>query len=505
MAELVDALASGASVCMDVEVRVLSWAPVILANPHIFKENRLLDAFSGPHSGPQGVHNMGVMMKLKGLKKLGQGKWEYRKRIPASAQEAIGKSERKEVIEARSDQDLMRKYVVVVARIDAEIATAKTPKPKLTPRAAWEVALKEAEKLASGVVGIEDPDEARELVAEDMVARGQADAMLVQALMAPRSEPPAYTLQDALDIYLKEKIGSGGGRDHRAATVRFERVMRLAAEAGLSTKTPLSDISRNHARKVRDHMLSREKQGGSGEKLSPASVKKELGMLRTVIGYGSRELGFRDYDNPFHGLPIDGISGAALGVSARDKVSPLPNKVVISMGDKLPGELHHIWRILAGTGCRLGEVTGLRLEDVVVDGSTPHIRIQWHEARRLKTRSSIRSVPLIGDALAATKAAVDSSGGSPFLFSRYARDGGPDAASASVMKHLRGFTTDKRHRVHSLRHRLKDEMRKAGVDKISQGIVLGHAPANIGETYGGEEGLLAVAGRALKAVEGIVR
>ena len=29
VAELVDALASGASVCMDVEVRVLSWAPII--------------------------------------------------------------------------------------------------------------------------------------------------------------------------------------------------------------------------------------------------------------------------------------------------------------------------------------------------------------------------------------------------------------------------------------------------------------------------------------------
>ena len=28
VAELVDALASGASVCMDVEVRVLSWAPI---------------------------------------------------------------------------------------------------------------------------------------------------------------------------------------------------------------------------------------------------------------------------------------------------------------------------------------------------------------------------------------------------------------------------------------------------------------------------------------------
>lgn len=47
-------------------------------------------------------------MKLKGLTELGQGKWEYRKRVPVAAQEALGKSERKEVIEAYSDKDLMR-------------------------------------------------------------------------------------------------------------------------------------------------------------------------------------------------------------------------------------------------------------------------------------------------------------------------------------------------------------------------------------------------------------
>jgi site-specific recombinase XerD len=110
-------------------------------------------------------------------------------------------------------------------------------------------------------------------------------------------------------------------------------------------------------------------------------------------------------------------------------------------------------------------------------------------------------VPLLGDALEAAQAAVKASEGSAYLFPRYARERGPDAASAALMKHLRGFTTDKRHKVHSLRHGMKDRMRKAGVDKVSQDIVLGHAPTNVGETYGGEEGLLAVALRALQAVE----
>ncbi|MFA3920889.1 hypothetical protein [Ruegeria hyattellae] len=68
---------------------------------------------------------MGVMTKLKALKELGQGKWEYRRRVPARAQAAIGKSERKAVIEARTDKELMRKYAVVVAQIDAEIVAAK--------------------------------------------------------------------------------------------------------------------------------------------------------------------------------------------------------------------------------------------------------------------------------------------------------------------------------------------------------------------------------------------
>lgn len=443
-----------------------------------------------------------VMMKLKGLTDQGQGKWEYRKRVPAAAQVVLGKSERKVVFEARSDKDLMRKYTAVVAEIDAEIAAAKAPVAKLTPRAAWEVALQKADSIASDVVGLDDPDEARELVAEDLVSRGQADPILVQALMNPRRSPPAYTLQDAYEIYVKEKLGAGAGRDYRAATVRHERVMRIAEEAGLSVMTSLSGITREHARKVRDYMLARERQGGDGEKVSPASVKKELGMLRTVIGYGSRELGLRDFENPFQGLPIEGLSGfAGAQVSARDKVVPLPEKIVNAMREKLSGDLHLVWRILTGTGCRLGEVTGLRLEDVFLDTSTPHIRIRWHEARRLKTRSSIRSIPLFGDALEAAKEAVSASAGSPLLFPRYARDGGPDAASAALMKHLRGFTSDKRNRVHSLRHRLKDQMRKAGVDKVSQDIVLGHAPTNIGETYGGEEGLLAVACRALKQVE----
>ena len=56
MAELVDALASGASVRMDVEVRVLFWAPIIPSYLEEIKEKQgfsfVLGPLLGPLSGP---------------------------------------------------------------------------------------------------------------------------------------------------------------------------------------------------------------------------------------------------------------------------------------------------------------------------------------------------------------------------------------------------------------------------------------------------------------------
>lgn len=60
-----------------------------------------------------------------------------------------------------------------------------------------------------GAVGIDDPTEVREAVAESLVALGNADPVLITALMNPKRPAPAYTLQDAREVYVKEKLGGG--------------------------------------------------------------------------------------------------------------------------------------------------------------------------------------------------------------------------------------------------------------------------------------------------------
>ena len=84
--------------------------------------------------------------------------------------------------------------------------------------------------------------------------------------------------------------------------------------------------------------------------------------------------------------------------------------------------------LLGETGCRLAEIVGLRLEDIDLEHDLIHIRS--NSARRLKTRNSQRTLPLIGYAKLALEKALTHSD-DQYLFPRYIRDGKCYATHAS--------------------------------------------------------------------------
>lgn len=456
---------------------------------------------------------MGLKVTLKYLKALGQGRYEFRRRVPESVKATIGKGEFKRVIEAKTDAELFRLHGLVLVEYDKLVRSAGQGfDPSASDRANFEDALKRADRLVSCVVGL-DEDEARAVVAEGIAAAypadpddgsplgvSEQDATLLRALMSPVKAKPGYSLADARDLYLKEKIGEGKDSRRHNARLRLARVMARAAEAGLPASTPLVDLKRQHARDIRDLMLSQDKQGGG--KVSPASVLRDIGMLKAVITRGLLEFDLRKtVDNPFDNLDIAGTSEEETFLADNEKRLSLPDGVVNGVKRRLTGDLLLIWRLLDGTGCRLAEIIGLRVEDVCdLHGPLPHIRIRWHDERRLKNLSSIRSVPLCGDALSAAKEALEGAGKAVLLFPQYVRLRGTDAASAALMKHVRSLTKDKRFTVHSLRHNMKDKMRIAGVEKATQDMVLGHASGDIGEDYGSDAGRLAVTHAAMLSV-----
>ena len=115
--------------------------------------------------------------------------------------------------------------------------------------------------------------------------------------------------------------------------------------------------------------------------------------------------------------------------------------------------------------------------------------MEWHEGRRVKTKTSIRSVPLVGDALEAAMQALQlPRGKSSALFPRYAKERSADSVSQLLNKYVKAVVgEDSKKVVYSLRHSMKDLLRLAGAPIEVQEGIAGRTTGGIGESYGSDE------------------
>jgi integrase len=138
--------------------------------------------------------------------------------------------------------------------------------------------------------------------------------------------------------------------------------------------------------------------------------------------------------------------------------------------------------LLGETGCRLAEIVGLKLEDIDLENDLIHIRP--NSARRLKTRSSERTLPVVGYAKLAMVQTLNQADDT-YLFPRYIRDGKCYATHASnalnkwLKKDFDGLTA------HCLRHTFRDRLRsvECPMDLIDQ-IGGWKSVSSIGNSYG---------------------
>lgn len=464
---------------------------------------------------------MGLVLQY--VKQTKNGGFHYRRRVPQDIEELIGKREFKSVLGA-SRAEALKVYSRVHSSVQREIASARAINARQAAALGGKLgglALRDVveRRVAALLVGLDDPDEFRGIVAdsildsypredstEDMegepVGVSAVDSLTVNLLRNPLAPLPKPTLQDACDLYLRDKLDATNPEEHLKATQHLNRAFKLVEET-LGGLPELAALRREDARKVRDHMLRQLKS--NGQPISPASVRRNLSVVNSVINHALREMDLRNtVTNPFSELPVKGVDGnRGAETSDADNRVPLPpnvlEKVRAQIFDAANSELGLIWRILQGTGCRLAEVTGLRVEDVTVDGDLPNICVRWNENRRLKGKASIRHVPLVGESLEAAKEAVALAGSATMLFERYGRSRGADAASAALMKHIRIISGNPLHVVHSLRHNMKDALVEAEISSLEQNLILGHALGGVGDrVYGGTPAKLRVTKKALE-------
>lgn len=316
------------------------------------------------------------------------------------------------------------------------------------------------------------------------------DDLVVRTLYAGAPPKPEPTLDDAKKLYIAEKI-TGSDFEIKKKTQRLERILGHINDA-LGRPPTIPRFTRSDAKLVRDYLLSL----GS---LKPSSVKRELNVVKAMFNHIITETQLVGVMNPFTKLPITGLNE-----DPEDELrDPLPDDVLKSIRSSIlvgaKTDLQLIWRLLEGTGCRLAEITGLRVEDVRIGDRLPHVVVTWHEGRRIKNNASKRAVPLVGDALDAAQEALTLAQGRQVLFARYAGENGPGNASQALMKHVRRVTEDTAHAVHSLRHNMKDRLILAEVPEMDQNLILGHSLGGVGNrTYGGERAKLKATTKAMR-------
>ncbi len=423
---------------------------------------------------------MALSTKIKHVDKRPNGVLRFRRRFPKDVAEAIGESALQVHIKNREGLAFHREYQAIMHEFDrmvSEVRSRLAGNDTRSPIERWHEALLTREQLIAETTGLEDdPEFVAELLVEGLSKAPDTDPLLIRALANPNADAPKLSLQDAKNMYARDK------RMPDNEIVRLDRITRRLEKAlGPLDKVTVEDLRRDHGRRYMALMLNTTKS--DGQPLSVATCAKESKIIAAMLNHAMRE-GDIDAKNPFIGLPWPKETGTKV-----NKKLPLPDDLIERVEQRLnkgrAEELPVIWQLLKGTGMRLGEVTGLSHKDIVLDAETPHIFVRPNTIRDLKTASSNRSIPLTTSALTAAKKALEGIRAGEPVFPRYARDRGADAASAALMKAVRTETKDRRLTVHGLRHRVSDKLRDAGAPVEVRHGFLGHSSTAIAEsTYG---------------------
>ena len=205
-------------------------------------------------------------------------------------------------------------------------------------------------------------------------------------LPSPHSDCPS--LLDALEVYIDQK-GKGRPKTFRVAAERSCNYV-----IGICGNKPLSGYTRHDALQFRDWLVARG--------LTGSSVTRNFSHLKAVINFALSEYAL-DVRNPFVGVYHD----RSAGVLVR---KPIPMEAIRNVQSEcraVDDDLRWLIALISDTGMRLAEGAGLLKQDLVgLNTDLPYVCVTKHPWRNLKTASSERKIPLVGEALWAAKRIV---------------------------------------------------------------------------------------------------
>jgi integrase len=195
----------------------------------------------------------------------------------------------------------------------------------------------------------------------------------------------------------------------------------------------------------------------------PVTINNKCGMLQAMVTSAMKQELLGLSVNPFTLVDFSGVTNIEDSRRAFDLKTELPQLLQTQYGD--------VFRLLCGTGLRIGELTSRDL-DADLDGNMLIIRANASTGWQPKTRSSIRRVPLDARAIETIK-------------SIYTEGCSYRTWQDRLSSQIRKLFDDKRLVVHSCRHTFKTITRAVGMSHEVSDSISGHMKQTVSQTSDG--------------------
>jgi len=212
-----------------------------------------------------------------------------------------------------------------------------------------------------------------------------------------------------------------------------------------------------------------------------ATIRRRINSLSAILNYAYAKLDL-DKRNPFTRLIIrnEGQDASKRVTFTSEQLKQGYEKAIASGSN-----VKLLMPLLGETGCRLAEIVGLELQDIDMQNDLIHIRP--NSIRRLKTRNSERTLPLMGYAKVAMQLALKQAD-DRHLYPRFLKEGTCRATHASnalgkwLKKDFDGLTA------HCLRHTFRDRLRAVEcplelLDQVGGWTSIGTIGSKYGQGY----------------------
>ena len=274
----------------------------------------------------------------------------------------------------------------------------------------------------------------------------------------------ALSFMDALELYQQLK-----GREKTKLFFEVSnRSIRYLTEC--LNHDDVNYLETSDATQFRDFLFERG--------MSSSSVKRIFSSVKAIINLAIKEYGL-GVTNVFQGVFIPEDN------KVKDRL-PVPSSVIRQVQNdcmRVDDEQRRLLALISDTGMRLSEACGLLSSDIILDTDIPFINLIEHPWRRLKTSSSIRTIPLIGASLWSAERIKREN--SEYAFPRYcdSEKCNSNSASATLNKWLKPRLPNGCV-IHSFRHSLRDRLRAIECPSDIVDALGGWTAEGVGQRYG---------------------